>query len=115
LFLLGFLLLLQAGWISLGLALQDGHETVQKLDFASGRDLLLRHLLPLFLAFSLLVPLESPVVIRMELVGTLLGWAGTNSLWGLPSHQVGAVMRRILSFLALAAGTYLLWKGWQAF
>jgi hypothetical protein len=111
--LLGLLVLAQSAWIALGMALHDTHEVIQKLSFESGRDLVLRHLLPLFLAFGLLVPMQSSRVVRMELMGILMGWATTNALWGMPLGNFGAHLRRTLSVLALIAGFYLLWKGWQ--
>jgi hypothetical protein len=111
--LLALLVLAQSVWIALGMALHDSHETIQKLSFESGRDLMLRHLLPLFLAFGLLVPMQSAHVVRMELMGILMGWATTNALWGMPLGNFSANLRRALSMLCLIAGFYLLWKGWQ--
>lgn len=110
---LGVLVLAQSAWIALGMPLHDDHEVIQHLSFESGRNLMLRHLLPLFLAFGLLVPMESSRVIRMELMGILLGWASTNAIWGIPLGGFGQMLRRGLSLLALAAGLYLLWKGWS--
>lgn len=112
LILLGALVLAQSVWITLGMPLHDDHEVIQQLSFESGRNLMLRHLLPLFLAFGLLVPMESSRVIRMELMGILLGWASTNAIWGIQLGKFGQMLRRGLSLLALAGGIYLLWKGW---
>lgn len=113
LLLLGLLLLAQAAWILLDMPLHDGHEPIVRLSFETGRDLMLRHSLPLFLAFALLVPMESAGVVRKELTGLFLGWAGTNVLWGVPFGRKAELLRRGLSLLCAVAGTYLLWKGWS--
>lgn len=110
---IGILVGLQGLWIGLGMALHDSHETITHLSFESGRDLILRHCLPLFLVVALLVPMESAGVIRKELLGILLGWAGTNSLWGLPLGRNGSRLRKALAALCAVAGAYLLWKGWS--
>lgn len=110
---IGALVGLQGLWIALGMALHDSHESITRLSFETGRDLMLRHCLPLFLVLSLLIPMESAGVVRKELLGLLLGWATTNSLWGFPLGRTGQHLRKGLAFLCALACAYLLWKGWS--
>jgi hypothetical protein len=115
-FSLAALFLLQVRWILLGQPLDAESEGVAALSFREGRDLMLRHGLPLFLVFALLVSADSASAARRQLLGIFLGWAGTNSLWGTSlGAPAGNLIRKTLAGLAFLAALAFLLKSWRSF
>lgn len=115
-FCLAALFLLQARWILLNQPLDVESQDVTALSFREGRDLILRHGLPLLLVFALLVSADSASAARRQLLGVFLGWAGTNSLWGTTlGNGIGSVFRKLLAALAVLSALAFLLKSWRYF
>lgn len=111
--LISIFLMLQAWWIHRDQPVHESHEPVRRLGFEEGRNLVLRHCLPLFLLFALFVSADSQLAVRRQLLGLFLGWATTNSLWGARLGANGARLRLGLSVLSLATGALFLLKAWH--
>jgi len=111
--LIALFLMLQAWWIRRDQPVHESHEPVRRLEFEAGRNLVLRHGLPLFLLFSLFVAADSQLAVRRQLLGLFLGWATTNSLWGARLEKNGARLRIGLSLLAAGIGVLFLLKAWH--
>jgi putative Ca2+/H+ antiporter (TMEM165/GDT1 family) len=111
--LISIFLMLQAWWIHRDQPVHESHEPVRRLGFEEGRNLVLRHSLPLFLLFALFVSADSQVAVRRQLLGLFLGWATTNSLWGAKFGANGARLRLGLSLLSMATGALFLLKAWH--
>ncbi len=101
LLLIVILFLLQSVWTWQGRPLEKPAEVLEA-SFRGGRDLILRHVLGLFLVFGGLVSISSAEAVRHQLLGIFIGWATINARWGAPlQEKLFRTERRLLSAAAM--------------
>lgn len=101
-------LLAEALWIHAAEPLHEEHEFLSRLRFGAGRDLLLRHVLPFFIALSLIASLQAENALRSLVLGAALGWGAMVAAWGIPvPAALGTVLRKGLAVFALLGALFL--------
>jgi hypothetical protein len=109
------LYLLESLWIFSSHPLPRERRPLDRLSFASGRDLLLRHGATLFLGQGLLATVQGPRAAGLQACGICLGWGSSVVVWDLrrpPSAQ--RTFRLMAAPISFLTGLLLLSRAWRS-
>lgn len=110
----GFLFLAEGLAAAFDLPLVTPRDPIERLDFAAGRNLILRHSSPLFLGLATTSTWLGPATSSMIAGGSILGWGCTQMLGGSHRHvRLAITARRAAAVLGIGMAMVLLRAAWK--